>query len=97
MKKVTGEQVISKIRGKKLRNKSELASEGEKPEDLESKTCTICLEEFEIGCYYKRLACSHIYHSEVLDLSPNFSPRRIYFQTSFLVLQFFDFQTLISD
>lgn len=68
--KRTGEIAINKLATRRLNDKSELAqvrkdSNTTHEKQLEDEQCTICLEEFEVGCEYKVLDCNHIYHSEV--------------------------------
>lgn len=31
------------------------------------KGCSICLEDFENGCYVRRLSCDHVFHKECVD------------------------------
>eukprot|EP01127_Copromyxa_protea_P024283 TRINITY_DN9469_c0_g2_i7.p1 TRINITY_DN9469_c0_g2~~TRINITY_DN9469_c0_g2_i7.p1 ORF type:complete len:120 (+),score=15.69 TRINITY_DN9469_c0_g2_i7:834-1193(+) len=69
VKKQTGVAVISKIEAKKLNDLSELKQGREVKEgDKTDEQCSICLEEFEVGCEYKTLPCFHVYHSTCIDI-----------------------------
>jgi hypothetical protein len=49
------------------KKKSTLKSEKLKVVDESNSSCSICLENFEVGATVKSLKCSHVFHSECLD------------------------------